>query len=204
LAPQSHVQITQVVETERQLFYGEMIRYTAACCAYKASATEHISSHYFSLLPFHLSHDYSATCCTAPTLRSMAEGHARDPVAANPSADEDIGNDSRAKSIALMTSSPTRGTALMAKGEIPELSNFFNKTSITDEERQAYHDRGWLPGNIISPILELGIPTVEDSTIVCFEPHLVAKLGLPPSKFLSTIMGYSTSTPTPSLHLGPL
>jgi hypothetical protein len=68
-------------------------------------------------------------------------------------ADEDIENDSGAESIALMTSSPTRGTALMAKGEIPELSNFFNKTSITDEERQAYHDCGWLPGNIISPIL---------------------------------------------------
>jgi hypothetical protein len=78
----------------------------------------------------------------------------------------------------------------MAKGEIPELSDFFKKTPVTDDERQAYHDRGWLTGNVISSIPEVDVPTVERSTIICFEPHLVAGLGLPPSKFLVTIMVY--------------
>jgi hypothetical protein len=89
-----------------------------------------------------------------------------------------------------MVSSPTRGTALMAKGEIHELCNFFKKTSVTDKECQAYNDRGWLPSNVIFSIPEVDIPTVEGSTIVCVEPHLVAGLWLPPSKFLLTIMGY--------------
>jgi hypothetical protein len=78
----------------------------------------------------------------------------------------------------------------MAKGEIPEISDFFKKTLVTDEECQAYHDRGWLLGNVISSIPEVDISTVEGSTIVYFEPYLVARLGLPPSKFLVTIMGY--------------
>jgi hypothetical protein len=75
-------------------------------------------------------------------------------------------------------------------GEISELSDFFKKMSITNEEHQACHNRGWLPRNIISTILEVDIPTIEGSTIVYFEPHLVAGLGVPPSKFLVNIMGY--------------
>jgi hypothetical protein len=49
---------------------------------------------------------------------------------------------------------------------------------------------GWLPSNVISSIPKVDIATVEGSTIVCFEPHLVVGLGLPPNKFLVTIMGY--------------
>jgi hypothetical protein len=78
----------------------------------------------------------------------------------------------------------------MAKGEIPELSDFFKKTSITDGECQAYHERDWLTGNVISSVAEVDVPTIEGSTAICFESHLIAGLGLPPSKFLVTIMGY--------------
>jgi hypothetical protein len=120
----------------------------------------------------------------------MAEGRSHDPTVANPPADEDTGSDSGAESITMITSSPTRGATLMAKGEIPELSDFFKKTPVTDDERQAYHERGWLTGNIISSVLEVDVPTIEGSTVVCFESHLVAGLGLPSSKFLVTIMGY--------------
>jgi hypothetical protein len=120
----------------------------------------------------------------------MAEGPSHDPSVDNPLTDEDTGSDSGAESIVVMTSSPTHGASLMAKGEIPELSDFFKKTSITDDERQAYHGHGWLTGNVISSILEVDVPSVEGSIIVCFEPHLVAGLGLLPSKFLVTIMGY--------------
>jgi hypothetical protein len=53
-----------------------------------------------------------------------------------------------------------------------------------------YHDLGWLSGNLISFIPEVDVSTVEDSTVLCFECQLAAGLGLPPSKFLSSIMGY--------------
>jgi hypothetical protein len=65
----------------------------------------------------------------------MAEGPSHDPIVTNPLADEDIGNDSEAKSIAATASSPARGATLMAKGEIPELSDFFKKISVTNGER---------------------------------------------------------------------
>jgi hypothetical protein len=120
----------------------------------------------------------------------MAEGPSHDPIITNPPTDEDTENDSGAESIAAMTSSPSRGAALMAKGEILELSDFFKKTSVIDGESQAYHKRGWLTGNVISSVSEVDVPIVEGSTIICFESHLVAGLGLPPSKFLVTIMGY--------------
>jgi hypothetical protein len=120
----------------------------------------------------------------------MAEEPSRNPIITNLLADEDTGNDSGAESIATTTSSPARGTALMAKGEIPELSDFFKKTSVTDGKRQAYHERGWLTGNVISSIPEVDVPTIEGSTAICFESHLIARLGLPPSKFLVTVMGY--------------
>jgi hypothetical protein len=57
-------------------------------------------------------------------------------------------------------------------------------------DRRAYHDRGWLTGNLVSFIPEEDVPTVEGSTIVCFESQLAAGVGLPPSKFLSSIMNY--------------
>jgi hypothetical protein len=89
-----------------------------------------------------------------------------------------------------MTSSLTHGTTLMDKGEIPELPDFFKKTSVTDGERQAYHECGRLTGNVISSVPEVDVPTVEGSTAICFESHLIVGLGLSPSKFLKTIMGY--------------
>jgi hypothetical protein len=86
------------------------------------------------------------------------------------------------------SSSPTHGDAKIARGEIPELSNFFKKMAVTEKERQVYHDRGWLAGNLNSTILEVDVPTVDDSIVICFESHLSARLGLLPSKFLVSIM----------------
>jgi hypothetical protein len=113
----------------------------------------------------------------------MAKGPSRDPTTAN------IGSYSGVESITAMTS-PTHGATLMAKGKIPELSDFFKKTSVTDDERQAYHECGWLIGNIISSISEVDVPTIEGSIVVYFESHLVVGLGLSPNKFLVTIMCY--------------
>jgi hypothetical protein len=78
----------------------------------------------------------------------------------------------------------------MAEGEISELIDFFKKTIVTKDDHRAYHDRGWLIGNLVSFIPEVDVPTVEGSTILCFKSQLAAGLGLPPSKFLSSIMNY--------------
>jgi hypothetical protein len=92
----------------------------------------------------------------------------------------------------------------MANRNVPEMSDFFKKTTVTQEERLAYHSSGWLTSNLISMILEVDVPTVHDFTTICFESYLIAGLGLPPSKFLSSIMNFLgcelvTSTPTSSL-----
>jgi hypothetical protein len=78
----------------------------------------------------------------------------------------------------------------MAKGEIPELTDFFKGTTVSEEELQAYHIHGWLTGNVLSSIPEIGIPAIAGSTVLCFKSHLLAGLGLPPSKFLAAIMNY--------------
>jgi hypothetical protein len=111
------------------------------------------------------------------------------PVAPSASAD-DSGHDSMAESAAIATSSPTRGAARMAVGEIPELTDFFKKTIVTEDDHWVYHNRGWLTGNLVSFIPEVDVPTVEVSTIICFKSQLVAGVGLPPSKFLLSIMNY--------------
>jgi hypothetical protein len=112
------------------------------------------------------------------------------PVAPLANAD-DSGHDSGVKTTAMIgSSSPTRGTTKMAEGEIPELTYFFKKTTVTEDDRRAYHDRGWLTGNLISFIPEVDVPTVEGSTILCFESQLAAGVGLPTSKFLSSIITY--------------
>jgi hypothetical protein len=83
------------------------------------------------------------------------------------------------------SSSPTRGVIKMDDREIPELADFFKKRIVTEADRKAYHDLGWLSGNLISFIPEVDVPTV-----LCFECQLAAGLGLPPSKFLSSVMSY--------------
>jgi hypothetical protein len=88
------------------------------------------------------------------------------------------------------SSSPTHGAAKMAEGEIPKLIEFFKKMTVIEDDRQAYHDRGWLTDNLVSFIPEVDAPTIEGSTILCFESQLAAGLGLPPSKFVSSIMNY--------------
>jgi hypothetical protein len=111
------------------------------------------------------------------------------PVASSASVD-DSGHDSGAESAAMAASSPTRGATRMAAGEIPELTDFFKKTTVTEDDRRVYYDHGWLTGNLVSFIPGVDVPTVDGSTIVYFESQLAAGVGLPPSKFLSSIMNY--------------
>jgi hypothetical protein len=78
--------------------------------------------------------------------------------------------------------------------------DFFKKMTVTEDDRQAYHDRGWLAGNLISFIPEIDAPIVEGSIVLCFESQLVARLGLPPNKFLSSILNYLGCS---LVHLNP-
>jgi hypothetical protein len=88
---------------------------------------------------------------------------------APPINDDDSGYNFATESAAMVTSSsPTRGVIKMDEGEIPELADFFKKTIITETDRQAYHDLGWLFGNLISFIPEVDVPTVEGSTVLYF------------------------------------
>jgi hypothetical protein len=63
----------------------------------------------------------------------------------------DSGHDSGAEIAAMVTSSSlTHGATRMAEGEIPELTDFFKRTIVAENDRRAYHDRGWLTGNLVS------------------------------------------------------
>jgi hypothetical protein len=58
---------------------------------------------------------------------------------------DDSGHNSRAKSTVMTaSSSPTHGATKMAEGEIPELTDFFKKTTVIEDDRRAYNDREWL------------------------------------------------------------
>jgi hypothetical protein len=43
---------------------------------------------------------------------------------------------------------------------------------------------------MLSIIPEVDVPTVHGSTVLFFESHLLARLGLPTNKFLAAIMNY--------------
>jgi hypothetical protein len=122
----------------------------------------------------------------------MAEETVNNAPPVNPSVDndDDAENDSGSESVVRVTSSLTCGTALMAGGEIPEMSDCFKKMMVTDSERQGYHDLGRLTSNLLSSIPEVDVPTINGSIVLCFKPHLIAGLGLPPSKFLVSIMNF--------------
>jgi hypothetical protein len=134
---------------------------------------------------------------------SMADTTARAPTAliASSTNADDSGHDSGMESTTMAaSSSPTCDTAKMAEGEILELTDFFKKTTVIEDDRRAYHDCGLLTGNLISFIPKVDVLTVEGSTVLCFESQLVAGLGLPLSKFLSSIMNYLECS---LVHLNP-
>jgi hypothetical protein len=108
-----------------------------------------------------------------------------------PPVNDDTKSDFRAVSTAPMTSSsPTLGAIKMADKKVPVMSDFFKKTNVIDEERQAYNNFGWLTGNLISTIPDVDVPTIHGSTILCFKSYLIVGLGLLPSKFLAAIMNF--------------
>jgi hypothetical protein len=78
----------------------------------------------------------------------MAMDTAHDLPIANKPTGDDTQSDSEADSAALATSSPTLAATKMADRKVPEMSAFFNKTIVTEEDRIAYHMFSWLTGNL--------------------------------------------------------
>jgi hypothetical protein len=148
------------------------------------SASSPIASHSFAFQLF-------AACCTAPISHSMAAKTAHDlPITDKPDGDDTQSDSGVERTTPTTSSSPTIATTKISDRKVPEMSDFFKKTTVTEEEHQAYHRFGWLTDNLISKILEVDVSIVHDSTIVCFESYLIIGLGLPPSKFLSAIMNF--------------
>jgi hypothetical protein len=162
-----------VVETERHLFLGKRIITLSSAAHIKLGATVLVESHHFSLLPSHLPLPLLfTTCYTVSTPCSMADTTIHDlaPFIAPSVNDEDFKNDSGAESVAMTTSSSqTCGATKMADEEILELMDFFKKMIVTKDDHKACHDRVWLAGNCLSFIPEVDDPTVEGSTVRCFE-----------------------------------
>jgi hypothetical protein len=109
----------------------------------------------------------------------MADTTARAPAAlvASSANTDDSGHDSETESTVMAaSSSPTHGTAKMVEGGILELTDFLKKMTMTLDDRQVYHACGWLTGNLVSFIPEVDAPTVEGSTVLCFESQLATGL----------------------------
>jgi hypothetical protein len=148
------------------------------------SASNPIASHSFAFQLF-------TAYCTASTSHSMVVETAHDlPIIDAPTGD-DVQSDFGAESIASATSSsPTLAATKMTDRKVPEMSDFFKKTIVTEEEHLTYHSFGWLTDNLISMISELDVPIIHDSTTICFESYLIIGIGFPPSKFLPSIMNF--------------
>jgi hypothetical protein len=88
------------------------------------------------------------------------------------------------------SSSSNAATQKIAKKDIPTLQDYWKKSTVIEIDRTAYHTVGWLSGGVVSSISDLDFPTVDNTTIVCFESHMIAGLGLPCSKFLVSILNF--------------
>jgi hypothetical protein len=78
----------------------------------------------------------------------------------------------------------------MANKTTPSMSDYWRKSMIVEADHSTYHTIDWLGGGLESLVPQVDVPTVDGCTVVCFKSHLVAGLGLPPSKFLMVIMNF--------------
>jgi hypothetical protein len=98
---------------------------------------------------------------------------------------------SRVKSdVPAVSSSSNVAIVKMANKTTPSMFDYWKKSMITEADHSAYHSAGWQCGGLESRVHEVDVPMVGGSIVVCFESHLVAGLGLPPSKFLVAIMNF--------------
>jgi hypothetical protein len=103
----------------------------------------------------------------------------------------EIESAARAESqVASSTSSSTMADQAMVRKEIPSLCQYWKAPTVADKDIVAYHDAGWLSGVLVYTPTTLDFPTIDQTNIICFESHLMYRLGLPPSKFLVSVLNY--------------
>jgi hypothetical protein len=78
----------------------------------------------------------------------------------------------------------------MARKEIPPLYQFFKVPTVIDEDIVANHATGWLSGALLCTPTTLDFLAIDQTNIVCFESHVMCGLGLPPSKFIVSVLNY--------------
>jgi hypothetical protein len=98
------------------------------------------------------------------------------------------------------TSSSTMVDQAMDQKEIPLMYEYWKVPMVTDKDITTYHGAGWLEGVLVCNPSTLDFPTIDRTNIVCFELYLMCGLGLPPSKFLVSILNYVLSE---LVHLHP-
>jgi hypothetical protein len=82
------------------------------------------------------------------------------------------------------SSSSNVAVVKMEEKTIPEIVDYWKKMTITETDRQAYHSFCWLNGGLESTIHNVEYPTVDSTTVVCFESHLLLGLDSRPASFL--------------------
>jgi hypothetical protein len=91
---------------------------------------------------------------------------------------------------ASLTSSSTMADQTIAKKKVQLLHQNWKAPMVTDKDISAYHVAGWLLGVLLCSPTTLYFLTINRTNIVCFESYLMCGLGLPPSKFLVSILNY--------------
>jgi hypothetical protein len=86
------------------------------------------------------------------------------------------------------SSSSNAAVKNMVNKTTPSMSDYWKKSSITEDDHSAYHADGWLGGGLESIIPTMEYPMVDGTTVVCFESHLIAGLALPPSNFFLSLL----------------
>jgi hypothetical protein len=190
-APQSRGRITRVVETDRYLFLGKRIITLFPVIHIKLDATVHAKSHRLSLLSsiFPLFIHCSLYCTTLHSTMTdkidQISNVAGDAAASDPRNGADVDSETASAS-----SSSNATIQTMAKKEVPKLFEYWKAPTITNKDLTAYHAAGWLPGVVLCSTNFLEFPTIDQTIILCFQSHLMSGLGLPPRKFLVSILNY--------------
>jgi hypothetical protein len=86
------------------------------------------------------------------------------------------------------SSSSNMTVAKIADKTTPKMIDYWKKTVVTEVDRKAYHSFNWLNGGMESSVPIVEYPIVDGTIVVCFVSHLIAGLGLMPSKFLIAVM----------------
>jgi hypothetical protein len=91
---------------------------------------------------------------------------------------------------AFASSSFNAATQSIAKKKVPMLYEYWKAPTVTEADLAAYHAISWLPSGVLSSTIGLEFPTIDKTIIVYFESHLMSRLGLPPRKFLVSILNH--------------